>query len=244
MISKNEVKYIQSLSHKKNRDAERVFIAETPKLINELLQSGLRIKKIYATNDWQPQSTVDFEIEEVNEGMLQRISQLETPNKVLAIVEQKKLPLFELNNYFTLVLDGIQDPGNLGTIIRIADWFGISQIVAATDTADCYNPKVVQSSMGSIARVNVWYEELGTVLSKATVPVFGALLQGKSAYEMQHLNKEGMLIIGNESKGIREALLPFIQYPVTIPRIGSAESLNAAVATGILLSHFLQPSLV
>lgn len=240
MISKNEVKYIQSLSHKKNRDAEGVFIAETPKLVNELLQSHVSLKKIYATEEWQPQSSIDIPVEVVDEIMLQRISQLETPNKVVAVAEKKKLPPLQLKNHLTLVLDGIQDPGNMGTIVRIADWFGITQIVASKDTADCYNPKAVQSSMGSIARVYVWYEDAVPVLVNAAVPVYGALLQGKSVYKMAHL-KEGVLVIGNESRGIREPLLPLIQHPVTIPRIGGAESLNAAVATGILLSHLLQP---
>jgi len=240
MISKNEVKYIQSLSHKKNRDAEGVFIAETPKLVSELLQSNVSLKKIYATEAWQLQHDIDIPIEIVNEVMLQRISQLETPNKVVAIAQKKKLPQLQWKNHFTLVLDGIQDPGNMGTIVRIADWFGITQIVASKDTADCYNPKAVQSSMGSIARVHVWYEDVASVLANAAVPVFGALLQGNSVYKMAHL-QEGILVIGNESRGIREPLLPLIQQPVTIPRIGSAESLNAAVATGILLSHLLQP---
>ena len=240
MISKNEVKYIQSLSHKKNRDAEGVFIAETPKLVHELLQSHVRLKKVYATEDWQPAGNIPVPVEVVNEAMLQRISQLETPNKVIAVAEKKRLPELQFQNHFTLMLDGIQDPGNMGTIVRIADWFGITQIVASKDTADCYNPKAVQSSMGSIARVHVWYEELPTLLVNAAVPVYGALLQGKSVYKMVQCDK-GILVIGNESKGIREPLLPFITQPVTIPRVGSAESLNAAVATGILLSHFLQP---
>jgi TrmH family RNA methyltransferase len=241
MISKNEVKYIQSLSHKKNRDAEGVFIAETPKLVNELLQSGVRIKKIYATKDWQPQTDACIAIEVVDEATLHRISQLETPNKVVAIAEKKKLSSLHLGDYFTLVLDGIQDPGNMGTIVRIADWFGVTQIVAAKDTADCYNPKAVQSSMGSITRVNVWYTELAPLLTNATVPVYGALLQGESVYKIGYMPKEAVLVIGNESKGIREPLMPLVQYPVTIPRIGGAESLNAAVATGILLSHLIQP---
>ena len=240
MISKSEVKYIQSLSDKKNRDAAGVFIAETPKLIGELLQSNIHIKKIYATGDWQPQSDTNIPIEVVDEIMLQRISQLETPNKVVAIVEKKQLSPLQLKNHFTLVLDGIQDPGNLGTIVRIADWFGITQIIATKDTADCYNPKVVQSSMGSIARVNMLYDDVAPLLLNAGVPVYGALLEGESVYKQEHHNKEGVLIIGNESKGIRDPLLSLVQHAVTIPRIGKAESLNAAVATGILLSHFLQ----
>ncbi len=243
MISKNEVKYIQSLSHKKNRDTEGVFIAETPKLANELLQSDIIIKKIYATNEWQLQNeNKNVLVDEVDESTLQRISQLETPNKVLVIAEKKKLPALQLQSSITLVLDGIQDPGNLGTIIRIADWFGLKQIVASKDTADCYNPKAVQSSMGSIARVNIWYEELLPFLANANVPLYGALLEGKSVYDLESCN-EGILIIGNESKGVRGPLLPLIRQPVTIPRVGSAESLNAAVATGILLSHLLKPPL-
>lgn len=239
MISKNEVKYIQSLSHKKNRDAEGVFIAETPKLVDELLKSGISIKKMYATKDWQPISGYDTAVDVVDEVTLSRISQLETPNKIVAIAEKKKLPPLAFSDCLTLVLDGIQDPGNMGTIIRIADWFGITQIIGSRDTVDCYNPKVVQSSMGSITRVNVWYDELVPLLAKDKIPVYGALLQGESVYKMKHLPKEAMLVIGNESKGIRESLRPLIQYPVTIPRIGNAESLNAAVATGILLSHLL-----
>jgi TrmH family RNA methyltransferase len=239
MISNNEVKYIQSLSHKKNRDAEGVFIAETPKLVKELLQSNVMIRKVYATKDWEP-ARKDINAVEIDEIALKRISQLETPNKVFLIAEKKKLPLLQLDNRFTLVLDGIQDPGNLGTIIRIADWFGIYQILASKDTADCYNPKAVQSSMGSIGRVNIWYNELAPVLGDTSVPVYGALLHGRSVYKMEHTPQEGVLIIGNESKGIREPLLSLIQHPVTIPRIGGAESLNAAVATGILLSHFVQ----
>jgi TrmH family RNA methyltransferase len=240
MISKNEVKYIQSLSHKKNRDAEGMFIAETPKLVDELLQSNVRIKKIYATSSWQPRIKSNVTVEEVDEATLHRISQLETPNKVVAIAEKKKLPPIQLDNYFTLVLDGIQDPGNMGTIIRIADWFGITQILASNDTADCYNPKAVQSSMGSITRVNVWYNELLPLLTNVKIPVYGALLQGENLYNTGYLPKGAMLVIGNESKGIRESLMPLIQHPITIPRIGGAESLNAAVATGILLSHLIQ----
>jgi TrmH family RNA methyltransferase len=239
MISKKEVKYIQSLSYKKNREAEGVFIAETPKLVEELLQSNVTLKKIYATSQWQPPHG-GTDVEEIDEQMLQRISQLETPNKVVVIAEKKVLPKLVFKSTITLVLDGIQDPGNMGTILRIADWFGVSQIVAAKDTADCYNPKAVQSSMGSIARVNVWYEDLPPLLAGAGVPVYGALLQGTSVYKISPPT-EGILVIGNESKGIRMPLLPLVQHPVTIPRIGAAESLNAAVATGILLSYFTKP---
>ncbi|RXK85467.1 TrmH family RNA methyltransferase [Filimonas effusa] len=236
MVTKNEVKYIQSLYQKKNRLEERLFIAEGPKLVGEMLQSGYVIRNIYATSQWCDNNS-NIPATPVSDAELEKISLLQTPNQVLAIGEQRP-PSGDpvLKGHFSLVLDGIQDPGNLGTIIRIADWFGISQIIASPDTAEFYNPKVIQSTMGSFLRVNLWYQPLQELLSQSPVPVFGALLNGKSIHSQQPLN-EGLLVIGNESKGIREPLLPFISNALTIPRIGHAESLNAAVATGILLSH-------
>jgi TrmH family RNA methyltransferase len=168
---------------------------------------------------------------------LERISSLQTPNKVLAVVEQEsphKEPV--LNNQLTLVLDGIQDPGNLGTIIRIADWFSIKQIIASGDTVELYNPKVVQSTMGSITRVEVWHKDLEFFLQSVKQPVYGALLNGKNMHSEPPVT-EGLLVIGNESKGISKELVPYISHPITIPRLGGAESLNAAVATGIIVSH-------
>jgi TrmH family RNA methyltransferase len=132
------------------------------------------------------------------------------------------------------VLDGIQDPGNFGTIIRIADWFGIKQIIAGEDCVEVYNPKVIQSTMGSICRVNVWYNNLQQWLVNIDVPVYGALLNGENVYNLKSIT-EGLLIIGNESKGIREPLKSIITHPITIPKRGNAESLNAAIATGIIV---------
>ena len=239
MISKNELKYIQSLYHKKVRNEEAVFIAEGVKLVNELLQHNFPIRKIYATKDWvAPKEFVNTQI--VEDFELEKMSNLSTPNFVLAVAEQKKLQHEpDTNNGLILVLDGIQDPGNLGTIIRIADWFGITQIVASDDTADMYNSKVVQSTMGSIIRINVWYKNIQEWLSNVTVPIYGALLNGKSIYETKPV-KNGVLIIGNESKGIRENILPLVKNAITIPGNGNAESLNAAVATGIILSHLVK----
>jgi TrmH family RNA methyltransferase len=239
MISKNELKYIQSLYHKKVREETGLFVAEGVKLVNELLHSNFVVKKIYAVKEWKP--AADFNaINIIEQFELEKISNLSTPNQVLALVEQKKLlhEPFQKNN-LVLVLDGIQDPGNLGTIIRIADWFGINQIVASEDTADIYNSKVVQSSMGSIIRVNVWYKNIEQWLNTSTTPVYGALLNGVIIYETQKIS-EGILVIGNESKGIRSNILPFIQHAITIPAKGNAESLNAAVATGIILSHLIK----
>jgi len=237
MLSKNELKYIQSLCQKKQRQSEGLFIAEGPKLADELLKSNYHIKKVYALAGWAEQYSGPVEVVTVTEIELAKISALQTPNQVLAIVEQKKMvkePL--LTKRLTLVLDGIQDPGNLGTIIRIADWFGITQIIASEDTVELYNPKVVQSTMGSIVRVNIWYRPLSALLEASTVPVFGALLNGKNMHGEPPVT-EGVLVIGNESKGIGQELRAFITHPITIPRLGGAESLNAAVATGIIVSH-------
>jgi TrmH family RNA methyltransferase len=240
MLSKNEIKYIQSLSHKKTRDDEEVFIAEGVKLVNELLQSDIAIKKIYATKEWLNLHGNLPYAKEVQYDELKKISSQSTPHEVVAIARQKKSakePL--LKKKIILALDGIQDPGNMGTIIRIADWFGIDQVVAGHDTADLYNSKVVQSTMGSIARVNVWYKNLEEWLRNIGVQVYGALLNGKNIFDVQNV-EEGILIIGNESKGIRKNLLQFVQHPLTIPKKGNAESLNAAVATGIILSHLIK----
>jgi TrmH family RNA methyltransferase len=238
MLSKNEVKYIQSLYHKKTRETERVFVVEGPKIVEEVLASNYKVLKVYATDEWLKPSSFSAELVKVNTEELQRISGLQTANQVLAVVEQKMIGKPELKKKLTLVLDGIQDPGNLGTIIRIADWFGLHQIIASNDTVELYNPKVIQSTMGSFIRVGVWYDDLSEVLRTADVPVYGALLNGKNVMEMNKV-AEGLIVIGNESKGIREGVKQLITEPITIPRLGGAESLNAAVATGIILSHFV-----
>ncbi len=240
MISKNEVKYIQSLYHKKTRDGEGVFIAEGVKLVDELLVSSTTLKKIYATTEWVAENKCNQPVTIVQEYELEKISQLVTPNQVLAIAEQKKI-LNEPQDkgQITIVTDGIQDPGNLGTIIRIADWFGIRQIVASTDTVDVYNSKTIQSSMGSIIRVNIWYKDIKEWFSTCSAPIYGAFLEGEPISKLWPV-AEGVLVIGNESKGIRDHLVPFINHAITIPKRGGAESLNAAVATGIILSHLMK----
>ena len=239
-LSKNEVKFIQSLCHKKQRQAEGLFIAEGVKLVEEIIQSPFRIKKIYATEKWTAKrKDIAHLATTISEDDLERISLLQTPNQVLALVEIPIAPAITgLADNLTLMLDGIQDPGNLGTIIRLADWFGIAQVICSPDTVELYNPKTIQGTMGSFVRVNVVYRNLIDVLQTAKVPVYGALLLGESIYEVIK-PREGLLVIGSEGKGIGEGLLHHINHPITIPRIGGAESLNAAVATGILLSHLL-----
>jgi TrmH family RNA methyltransferase len=244
-MNKNELKYIQSFAHKKHWTQESVFIIEGPKLLEEAIKANCVIEKIYATKAWEGklgQSAGD--IEEIDEIMLSRISQLQTPNQVVALVQKnKEAAPFSYQNKLTLVLDGIQDPGNLGTIIRTADWFGIHQILVTSDTASIYNPKVVQSTMGSCFRVQVKEAPVEQIIENEKLPVIGTLLSGKSIYETR-IPTEGFLMIGNESKGIRAPLKSLITNPVSIPSFGAAESLNAAVATGIVLSHWKMSSLI
>ncbi|MDI9364412.1 MAG: RNA methyltransferase [Flavobacterium sp.] len=240
MLSKNEVKYIQSLYHKKQRQQDGLFIAEGPKLVSELLTSNFTIKTIYATAQFLANNTAKHAaIVTITEQELARISNLQTPNQVIAVVQQL-LPNTKPNfsNSLSLALDGIQDPGNLGTIIRIADWFGITQIICSLNTVELYNPKVIQSTMGSFLRTKIWYQNLATTLTNANVPVFGALLNGQSIYQIPKPTA-GILVIGSEGNGISNHVLPFISHPVNIPKIGGAESLNAAVATGIIVSHWV-----
>lgn len=240
MLSKNNIKYIQSLHQKKRRDEESVFIVEGPKIVDELLQSSWAVKQIYATEgDWLHTNKNRTIIKEITDVDLRKISCLEAPNQVLALVEMN--PLYKTVptiKELCIVLDGIQDPGNLGTIIRIADWYGISSIIASYDTADVYNPKTIRATMGSIFRVGVHYTSLDTFLAQSQLPLYAAMLDGKDVRTLGSIQK-GAILIGNESRGIRSHLHEWIQpnNKITIPALGKAESLNAAVALGIILSH-------
>jgi len=243
MISKSQGKYIQSLGQKKHRDEYAVFIAEGPKLVRELLQQpNVVMEQVFAVEEWLNESKkllTDVNVSEITEKELERISQLTTPNQVIAIIEKFKNDEPVVKGKVSLVLDSIQDPGNLGTIIRTADWFGLSQIICSNDCVDMYNPKVVQATMGSIARMNVFYTELPAWLKKQKeIRIYASLLEGKEVTKMNGL-KEGLIIIGNESKGIHEEVLECANERITILKKGRAESLNAAVATGIILSHLI-----
>lgn len=242
MLTKNEIKYIQSLYQKKHRDKEDFFVVEGPKIAAEVLKSNYTIEKIYATSEWININDTDrHNIVTVTDDELKKISSLTTPNKVVMLIKKPILPVISSYNALVLVLDGIQDPGNFGSIIRLTDWFGIKEVLCSTDCADIYNPKVLQSTMGSFLRVNVTYtHDLAITIQQSKLPVYGALLCGTSIYAIPKVNN-GFIIIGNEGKGIRENLLPLIEMPVTIPKLGGAESLNAAVATGIILSHLIKP---
>lgn len=240
MLSKKEIKDIQSLGHKKHRDDAGLFIAEGPKIVSELLKGKqVVIDMIYALPEWFAQNeNVDANVKDVTDVEMERITQLKQPNQVLAVV-QKFASAVPDGKGLSLYLDRIQDPGNFGTIIRIADWFNIKNIVCSNGCADLYNSKVVQATMGSIARINVYYDTDGEWLMNQKQHKLAATLDGKSVYEVHGL-KEGILIIGNESQGIHPDILEQVNERISIPRIGNAESLNAAVATAILLSHLVK----
>jgi RNA methyltransferase, TrmH family len=240
MVVKSKVKYIKGLGEKKQRDDNNVFVAEGPKIINELLaEPSLLLQELYALKTWVQSGAVPsgIDVTEVDEMTLGRLSFLKTPNKVIGVFKKPVLPPLTLTGNMALALDNIQDPGNLGTIIRCADWFGIKNIVCSMDCVDVYNPKTVQSTMGSIARVNVYYEELMPLMRKnRDVKVYATTLDGKSISDVKPFN-EGLIVIGNESQGVREEIVSIADEKITIPRKGKAESLNAAIATGIILSH-------
>ncbi len=243
MFSKSTIKYIQSLQHKKLRDEEGLFVAEGPKLVGELLEGNVfACKNIYALSQWAEQlspalhSRLGQGMEVIKDFELEKISGLVKPNLVLGVFAKKAATHNpSLKNKVSLLLDDIQDPGNLGTIIRIADWFGIQNVICSLHTADMYNSKVVQSTMASLQRVNLVYADLEQFLEQHTaIKKFAAALHGKSLSRISHL-KEGIIIIGNESKGISENIMRLADEKITIPRFGAAESLNAGVATGIIL---------
>jgi RNA methyltransferase, TrmH family len=245
MLVKSKVKYIQSLGQKKFREQEGVFIAEGTKLVNELLLSdNAEILEVFALQEWMGENKeliARATITEITTADLEKISQLTTPNQVLAIVKEFNAEgRIQTKGQIILALDGIRDPGNMGTIIRIADWFGVKQIICSNDCADMYNTKVVQATMGSIARVKIFYTDLEKWLSEnAKANVYATVLNGGNIASAKKI-KEGVILIGNESKGISPEVLKLATNKITISRKGNAESLNAAVAAGIILSHLLK----
>jgi TrmH family RNA methyltransferase len=237
-ISKNQVKVITSLSQKKYRQKHKLFIAEGIKVVNELLNSSFEIDTLFAVDNFITDVSVD-KIIRISEKDLQKISNLKTPNKVLGIFKiPDEIPL-QINGV-TIALDAINDPGNLGTIIRLCDWFGVSQLICSKETVDCYNQKVVQASMGSLTRVSIIYTDLETYLHETHLPTFIADMDGENIYKTT-LPKEAILIMGNEANGVSDEIKALIKNKISIPRFGETqrtESLNVATATAILLSEF------
>ncbi len=250
MLSKNKIKYIRSLELKKNRKEAQAFLAEGHKLVGDLL-SHFRCLLIVATSRWlQNHAEIQAEeIIEVTEEELARASLLKAPQEVLGVFKQPQY-LFNPNiakEQLCLALDDVQDPGNLGTIVRIADWFGIKHIFCSTGTADIYNPKTVQATMGAIARVKLHYCNLSEVLGSLTdIPVFGTFLDGENIYT-QELSNHGIIVMGNEGKGISPNVSRFVNSKLLIPNFPqgceTSESLNVAVATAITCSEFRRRTL-
>ncbi|WP_421942830.1 TrmH family RNA methyltransferase [Pedobacter sp.] len=245
MLSKSQISFIKSLHQKKYRKENGLFLVEGIKSIKEFIQSNYKIETIfYNTEQYHllPKLPANINLFEVNNAELSKISTLQTPQGFLAVVhtpETASVNLKTLKNQFTIVLDGVQDPGNMGTIIRTADWFGFKNIICSEDCVEAYNPKTVQATMGSLARVNIYYENLISVLGNTDIPIFGALLDGNSIYKV-NWGTEGLIILGNEGNGITPEVIEKINKPVTIPRIGGAESLNVAVSAAIFCAEIVR----
>ena len=245
-MTKAEIQFVRSLADKRMRDSEGVFIAEGDKLVEEIVASGLNIRNLYTTHKDSALRGATL----VERSEMERISQLKTANTTLAVVEQPRYRLDErtLRDNLVLALDGVQNPGNMGTIIRLADWFGLKDIICSMECADCYNPKVVQATMGAILRVRVHYvEDLASLLGRLNnsgMPIYGTLLDGENIYTKQ-LTHNGVIVMGNEGRGLSDACRAKVSdrlfippYPIDTP---TSESLNVAMATGIVLAEFRRP---
>ncbi len=248
MITKNELKKIRALGQKKYRDRYREFLAEGDKIIKEVIESNFHISAIYATSLWLDKNKNKIpagccNIISLTQSELKSISQQTTPNQVLAVIkmpEGKELP--NPQNQLIIITDNIQDPGNLGTIIRTADWFGINNIVCSEDTVELYNPKVIQATMGSFCRVAIYYTNIIDYLRlhKNKVPVYGSFLSGKNALE-HNFQQNAVVVVGNESQGISAETEKFVTHKINIPKFGKGhnlkpDSLNASVAAAIMMA--------
>jgi RNA methyltransferase, TrmH family len=238
MLSKNQIKLITSLKHKKFRENHNLFIAEGVKVIQELLDANFIVEFLFVTENLLFKNC-KTQPENITPDELNKITALNMPNNCLAVFkipENKKI----IQKDLILALDDVRDPGNLGTIIRMCDWFGIGNLICSQNTVDLYNPKVVQATMGSLARVNVSYLDLNSFLKDTKMPLYGTFMEGENIYKTT-LKKEGIIIMGNEANGINAEIEKIIQNRLTIPRFGNlqlTESLNVATATAIVLSEF------
>ncbi|HEY1165309.1 MAG TPA: RNA methyltransferase [Chitinophaga sp.] len=244
MLSKAQIKYIQSLQHKKNRQISGQFTAEGDKIVLELLAGGLA-REVYATDDWVREQEAllaklsGTRVTVVEPHVLKQLSALTTPNRAIALLDIPSVTdATPLTGTVALALETIQDPGNLGTIIRIADWFGVSRVYCSPDCVDTYNPKTIQATMGSFARIPVIERDIVELLKTSNVPAYAATLHGRNITEFERV-KEGILLIGNESRGLSQQVIDHSTHRITIPRLGGAESLNAAIATGIICGRLL-----
>ena len=248
MLSKSQISLLKSLQLKKSRAENGLFLVEGYKSVCEFINSPYHVETVFYSPAFAsklPKISNKINTQEVSVSELEKISSLKTPQEIISLVKIPKTVILEhslLKQKFSLVLDGVQDPGNMGTIIRTADWFGIEHIICSEDTVDAYNPKVVQATMGSLARINVHYTNLIDVLKQIKLPVFGALLEGDNIYNT-NFGSEGLVVMGNEGNGIRPEVQKLISRAITIPRVGEAESLNVAMATTIFCSEIRRNSL-
>ncbi len=237
MVSKSQIKFIKGLQQKKCRNIEKMFFVEGKKVISEFLNSSFVLQNIYTTDT---NLFLDYEnkVELITEGELKKISALKTPNKSLAVFKQLDAKAIDFSKLI-LGLDDVRDPGNLGTIIRLCDWFGITDLICSENTVDVYNPKVIQATMGSLSRVNVVYGSIKDLVGIHNIDTYGAFMDGDNVHKTV-LPSKGMLIMGNESNGISEGVSKVITKKITIPKFGAqlTESLNVATATAILLNEF------
>lgn len=239
MLSKATIKFIKSLQVKKYRKQEQCFVIEGAKSVQELLKSDFEILKLLGTSDFLSNIKVPFnaEVVEVSEKELDGLGEFQTNHSALAVARLKpNTPTQPASEEYALVLDDIRDPGNLGTIIRTADWYGILKIIASPETADFYNPKVISATMGSFTRTEIFYTDLSVFFEKNNLPVYGAYLEGTHVHEVT-FTPGGLILIGSESHGISPALENFVTEKITIPKYGEAESLNAAIATAVILDN-------
>ncbi len=240
MLSNNQIKLINQLKQKKFRQQHNLFVAEGIKTVNEFLRSEFTVKFLFATDDYTNIYNVE-NLQIVSQAELKKISNYKSPNQIVSIFE---IPEYEeiKDDGLTLALDDINDPGNLGTIIRLCDWFGVDQLVCSKNTVDCYNSKTVQASMGSLSRIPVIYADINFFLKNDTRSIYGAFLEGENVYRSK-LKSNAILVMGNEANGISQSIEKFISHKITIPHFSKnqqAESLNVAMATAILLSVFKQ----
>lgn len=239
MLSKARLKFIKSLQVKKYRKQEQCFLIEGAKSVLELLKSDFDVIMVVGTESFLSSVQIPEQIEviAVSEKELEVIGEFQTNDSAIAVAKQKEnLPITLNPNEFALVLDDIRDPGNLGTIIRTADWYGINKIVASLETADCYGSKVITSTMGSFTRTHIYYTALIPFLQKTSLPIYGAFLEGENIHKM-NFESGGLIVIGNESRGIDAEVARFVTKKITIPRFGHAESLNAAIATAVICDN-------
>jgi RNA methyltransferase, TrmH family len=240
MLTKSTVKFIKSLQEKKYRKQEQSFVVEGAKSVKEVLESDYEVLMLVATPEYIRESSASskgVEVLETTREMLASLGDFQTNDTVLAVVRMRgQQDLVIPEREYTLLLDDIRDPGNMGTIIRTADWYGIRNIIASKESVDFYNPKVINSTKGSFTRISVHYESLPSVLIPVRLPVYGAMLQGENVHSVK-FKEGGIILIGNEASGLSSEVQRFITNPITIPKFGKAESLNAAIATAIILDN-------